>query len=42
MGYTLIKIVPLHVCYMVRPVFRPSLSTAVQNSYKGRNNKRMA
>jgi hypothetical protein len=37
--FILIKNVPLHVCYMFRPVFRPSSGMSIQKYYKGRCEK---
>jgi len=33
--FILIQIEPLHVCYMFRPVLRPSSGMSILKSYKG-------
>jgi len=38
-AFILIQIVPLHVCYLFRPVLRPSPGMSIQISFKGRYNK---
>jgi hypothetical protein len=37
--FILIQIVPLHVCYIFRPVRRPSPGMSIQKPYKERYNK---
>ena len=37
--FILIQIVPLHICYMFRPVLRPSSGISIAKPYKGRYNK---
>jgi len=37
--FILIQIMPLHVCYVFRPVLRPSVGLSMKKSDKGRYNK---